>query len=302
MIAIVILGAVLLLTAVVIASWLESNEPVAAAPAVGLLDVTIRPEGGGSCEATVFYPAVAPGGEGAPLDESGAPYPAIVFGHGYLSSPGQYAETLGRLALEGYVVIAPETRRTLLPDHSQFADDMIAALTWLTEESKRDVSLLSGAVRDDNFGAAGHSMGGGVALLAASRDPRIAAVSTFAAADTRPSSLGVVDRIRGDVQFIGGSDDAIAPVARHQRPLFRNVVAAKQLVVLEGGSHCGFLDEDPPFCDEGSMNRDEQLALSRRLMSDWFGLFLRGEEELRDAVLSPPPDPRMTIVTRPAQE
>jgi dienelactone hydrolase len=297
-----VLGVVAVLTVPAINARLRSAEPVETPPAAGWTDVTIQPAGGGSFAATVFYPASAPGGAGAPLDTSGAPYPAVVFGHGYLANPGMYAVTLSRLATEGFVVIAPRTRRMLLPDHSQFADDMSASLTWLVGESKRTDSLFSGAIRPDAFGAAGHSMGGGAALLAASRDPRIVAVSTFAAADTRPSSLDVVDRIGGAVQFIAGSDDAIAPLEDHQRPLFDAVTAAKQLVVLKGGSHCGFLDEEPPLCDSGSMNRDEQLALSRELLSDWFRQHLAGDEATRSIVSSPSPDPRMTVTTKPAQQ
>jgi pimeloyl-ACP methyl ester carboxylesterase len=297
-----VLGVVVVLTVPAINARLRPAEPVEASPAAGWTDVTIRPESGGSFTATVFYPAVAPGGADAPLDMSGTPYPAVVFGHGYLANPGMYAVTLGRLAMDGFVVIAPRTRRTLLPDHSQFADDMRASLTWLVGESERKDSLFSGAIRPDAFGAAGHSMGGGAALLAASRDPRIAAVSTFAAADTRPSSLDVVGRIQGAVQFIAGSDDAIAPLEEHQRPLFDNVTAAKQLVVLKGGTHCGFLDEEPPLCDRGSMNPDEQLALSRQLLSDWFRQHLSGAEASRDHISSPSPDPRMTITTKPARQ
>ncbi len=301
-IGIAVLAAVVALTALAINARLRSVEPVEASPLAGWTDVTIRPESGGSFTATVFYPAVAPGGAGAPLDQSGAPYPAIVFGHGYLANPRMYAGTLSRLAMDGFVVIAPQTRQTLLPNHTQFADDMRASLTWLVIESERKASSFSGAIRPDAFGATGHSMGGGAALLAASRDPRIVAVSTFAAADTRPSSLGVVDRIRGGVQFIAGSDDAIAPLEEHQRPLFDKVTAAKQLVVLKGGSHCGFLDEEPPLCDSGSMNHDEQLALSRRLLSDWFTQHLSGEQASRDHISSPSPDPRMTITTKPARQ
>ncbi len=289
-----------LLGALAIMGWLRAAEPAPAPPAAGWIDVRIRPQSGGSFQATVFYPAVAPGGQGAALDRSAAPYPALVFGHGYLANPTLYSETLGRLAVDGFVVIAPETRRTLLPSHSQFADDMRASLTWLVGESESSASLFTNAIRAGTFGAAGHSMGGGAALLAASRDSRISVVSTFAAANTRPSSLGVVGRIRGNVQFISGSDDQIASLADHQRPLFQRVKAAKQLVVLKGGSHCAFLDEDPPLCDSGAMDRDEQLALSRALMTDWFALHLQGDEDLRTSVYSPSPDPRMTITTRPA--
>ena len=227
-------------------------------------------------------------------------WPVVVFAHGYLATPASYRETLRRLAAEGYVVIAPETSRILFPDHSRVADNMRAALTWLTAESEQPATLFTDAIRTDGFGAAGHSTGGGAALLAAARDPRVVAVSTLAAADTAPSSLDVVDRIRGAVQFACGSDDEITRLDEHQRPLFAKVTAAKQLVVLKGGSHCGFLDDDPPLGDSGSLDRGQQLELARGLMTSWFAVHLKGDEARSASAYSPGADPRLSAETVPA--
>ena len=44
----------------------------------------------------------------APQDGSRAPYPLIVFGHGYSTQPDAYMSTLQHLASWGHIVVAPE--------------------------------------------------------------------------------------------------------------------------------------------------------------------------------------------------
>jgi pimeloyl-ACP methyl ester carboxylesterase len=255
----------------------------------------------------VFYPAVVidgeaaadEGGPAAAVDTEGGPYPLIAFGHGYLARVSFYAPTLDALAAEGFIVVAPTSQTGLLPDHSDFADELRAALDWAVAEGDEPGSLLYGAVDGERLGVSGHSMGGGCALLAAARDTRIRAVSTLAAADTRPSSRDLLRRIGAPVQFIAGSEDAIAMVQAFQVPLFEAVPAPRQLVVIEGGSHCGFLDRPPALCDRGRLPAAEQIAVTRSLLSDWFGLYLRGDEALRVRVWDPDPDPLLEIVSDP---
>ncbi len=50
--------------------------------------------------------------EGAAIDPSGAPFPVIVFSHGYTNDPIDYAHTLELIAARGFIVAAPATRTT----------------------------------------------------------------------------------------------------------------------------------------------------------------------------------------------
>ncbi len=269
---------------------------------------TVEIEGpAGMLGVRVFYPAAVidgeaaadEGGPAAAVDAEDGPYPVIAFGHGYLARVSFYAATLDALAAEGFIVVAPTSQTGLLPDHSDFADELRAALDWAVAQGDEPGSLLFEAVDGGRLGVSGHSMGGGCALLAAARDRRIVAVSTLAAADTRPSSRDLLRRIGAPVQFIAGSEDAIAMVQAFQRPLYLATPTPRQLVVIEGGSHCGFLDRPPAVCDRGSLPSARQIALTRRLLSDWFGLYLKDDESLRAAVWDPPPDPLLEIVSDP---
>lgn len=83
--------------------------------------VTIVRPNGSSFSAQLYYPATATG-DGTPYDGSGAPYPAISFGHGFLQPPERYRSTLEHLASWGYFVIATESGLELFPNHQVSSD------------------------------------------------------------------------------------------------------------------------------------------------------------------------------------
>lgn len=243
---------------------------------VGFRTVTVSVTPGRSYQAEVYYPAVGAGSANAPLDPAAAPYPAIAFGHGYLQAVSSYASTLAHLASWGFIVIAPTSESGLFPDHSRFADDLRDCLTWLTAESVNPGSFLYLGVDTGRFGVSGHSMGGGASLLAA--------------AETTPSAIAAAGQIIRPVQLIAGSDDGITPPAGHQTPMYEAANAPRQRPLLLGGWHCGFQDSSfPLFCDSGALLREEQLNYTRRLLTTWFLLYLRGETALWYAVWGPPP-------------
>ena len=64
-----------------------------------------------------------------------------------------------------------------------------------------------------HLAVAGHSMGGGVALLAAARSRAVDTVVTLAAAETVPRASVAVRRLRVPSLFVVGSDDGIVPAA-----------------------------------------------------------------------------------------
>ena len=58
-------------------------------------------------------------------------------------------------------------------------------------------------------------------------------------------------------------------------------MAPAQLRVIEGGSHCGFLDRVSGIvslaCDEAAIEQAQQLAISRALLTAWFRSELAGD-------------------------
>jgi dienelactone hydrolase len=226
--------------------------------------------------ARLYYPARARGQDSA-YDKAGAPYTAVAFGHGYQINPSFYDSTLEHLASWGYFVCAPESGLELFPAHKKLAEDLSRCLTYLEQENGREGSWLAGQVDAAHFGASGHSMGAGASLLAAASDPHIRAVVNLSAAETNPSAVAAAPGIAAPVRMIVGSADALVSPAQ-TAGIFASARAPRQLSVIQGGTHCGFLDSSAQFCDPAGMSRVGQLAQTRRLLTGFFNLYLRGDQ------------------------
>lgn len=254
--------------------------------AAGWTRVAVARGDGSTFTALLFYPAAARGQDQA-FVRAGAPYPAVTFGHGFLQVVTRYQSTLEHLATHGYFSIASESQGGLFPDHDAFAEDLRHCLTYLEVENTRVGSRFEGGVAVGRYGASGHSMGGGASLLATARDPRIRAVATLAAAETDPSAIAAMRQITVPVRLIAGSSDTITPPSRHQQPMYDAGGPPRQLPILQGGWHCGFQDSSVFGCDSGSMPRATQLAYTRRLLTGFFNLYLKGDQRPWSGVWGP---------------
>ena len=255
--------------------------------AAGRVRVTVTRPDNTTFTALLYYPATAPG-NGTPFDPSGAPYPAVSFGHGFLQQPTMYDSTLRHLSTHGYFAIATESYTGFSPNHSKYADDLLHCLTWLEQANADPGSPYHAALDSEaGYGLSGHSMGGGASILAASRDARVRALANLAAAETSPSAIAVMDDLTIPVSLLAGSQDGITPPSQHQIPMYNAGRAPKQLPMLVGGSHCGFMDSYVIFCDSGSLPRAQQLELTRRLLVEFFDLHLRGDQSRWRAVWGP---------------
>jgi len=262
----------------------------------GWTDVPVtRPEGG-SFTATLYYPATT-AGSGAPYDDSGAPYAAVSFGHGFLQPVSQYESTLEHLATWGYFAIATQSYGGILPDHAKYAADLRHCLTWLEEQNTDASSELYEQVDVDCFALSGHSMGGGASILATAADLRVRVLVNLAAAETNPSAIDAMADITVPVRLIAGSDDAIVPPESHGDFMYANGHAPKQHAIIQGGFHCGFVDEWFLFCDSGAISRQEQLAITRRLMTAFLNLYLQDDQALWPMVWGPLLNDEPLVVT-----
>ena len=252
----------------------------------GWVEVSVPRPGGGSFDALLFYPATG-SGQGATYQGSGAPYPAVSFGHGWITAVTRYQSTLEHLASWGYFVIASESYGGLFPDHSAFADDLRWCLTYLEDQDADPGSWLYAQVDTVAFGVSGHSMGGGASILAAERDSRIRIVANMAAAETNPSAIAAIAGVQVPVFLIAGDEDSVAPPSGHTIPMYDAAVAPRRLPLLDGGWHCGFLDSSFFGCDSGSLPRETQLALTRGLLTAFFNLYLKHDQAVWREVWGP---------------
>ncbi|WP_433390948.1 alpha/beta hydrolase family protein [Micromonospora sp. KLBMP9576] len=263
------------------------------AHAAGYVDTTVSASGR-SFSARIYYPATT-AGSGHPV--AGGRFPVIGFGHGFLQGVSRYYSTMSHLATWGFIVVAPTSQGGLLPNHGAFADDLNAALTWAVAQDTATGSRFAGHVRVDRLGLSGHSMGGGASILAAARNPKVVTVANLAAAETNPSAKSAAATLTVPVRLIAGDRDTTAGVNGNQRPIYEAKPPTKQLRIIKGGFHCGFMDSGAAFCDFGSISRATQLALSRRLLTEWFMRYLTGDTSYDDAVWGAPAqnDPQVSF-------
>ncbi len=243
----------------------------------GYRSVTVTRANSTTFTARLYYPALTTG-QNAAYDGSGAPYPAITFGHGFFQAVSTYQSTLEHLATHGYFVIASDSESGLFPSHQNFANDLRTCLDYLTQQNSNQTSVLFNQVAVNQFGASGHSMGGGASILAAAQDPRIKALANLAAAETNPSATVAMPSVSAPVMLISGSSDTIVPVASNGQLMYNAATTPKLLPVIQGGWHCGFQDANGFGCDSGTIQRDQQLGESRRLLTAFFNLYLARNE------------------------
>ncbi|EIE97461.1 dienelactone hydrolase family protein [Saccharomonospora glauca] len=172
---------------------------------------------------------------------SGLNLPAVAFGHGWLQSPGRYHGLLRHLASWGIVTAAPATHRGALPSHRLFAADLRTTLDIVTSLRLGPDGI---SVDPTKLGLAGHSIGGGAAVLAATSDeagtrPRVRAVATVSAAQTMPSATTAALGITASGLHLASEDDLLAPPTGNAEAISKAWAGPVQLRLLPKMTHLG---------------------------------------------------------------
>ncbi|MBZ0301696.1 MAG: alpha/beta fold hydrolase [Anaerolineae bacterium] len=123
-------------------------------------------------------------------DAVDAPYPLIVFSHGYAAFPARHAYFPEHLASYGFVVVAPDH-----PEHWYFEGDPNRDVLQITADRPRDIvrvldyadsltgsgGMFEGLIDMDQVAISGHSYGGYTALAAAGARYDLEAYNTYCA-------------------------------------------------------------------------------------------------------------------------
>jgi dienelactone hydrolase len=165
--------------------------------------------------------------------------PAVAFGHGWLQPPDRYRGLLRHLATWGIVTAAPATQHGTFASHRLFAADLRTTLDVCTGVRLGDGQI---SVDPSRLGVAGHSIGGGAAVLAAAADSRVRAVATLAAAETRPPASVAATRCMMPGLHIAGGQDMIAPAVGNAAVIARNWAGPVRLRTLPKATHLGFTE------------------------------------------------------------
>ena len=206
---------------------------------------------------------------------SGLGLPAVAFGHGWMQPSGQYRGLLRHLASWGIVAAAPGTQRGPLPSHRLYAADLRTALDVCVGVRLGDGDI---SVDPTRLGLAGHSTGGGSAVLAAADDDRVRAVATIAAAEVRPSALDAAGRCAMPGLHLVGGKDLIAPAVAHGEAIASAWQGPVTLRSVPKASHLGFTEGRhwSQLLLDGKPERASQRA-ARAMLTAFFLVHLAGE-------------------------
>lgn len=219
--------------------------------------------------------------------------PAVAFGHGWLQPPLRYRELLRHLASWGIVVAAPATHRGPLASHRLLAADLSTALDVCTSVRLGEGDL---SVDPERLGLAGHCIGGGAAVLAAAGNPRVKAVATLAAAETRPFASAAARDCAMPGLHIAAGKDVVAPAVGNAELIAKAWAGPVALRTLPKASHLGFTEGRhwSNLLVSGKSEHGTQ-KLTRALLTAFFLVHLAGRkdyeplltEDVKGAALEP---------------
>jgi dienelactone hydrolase len=215
---------------------------------------------------------------------SGRDLPVVAFGHGWLQPPLRYHGLLRHLASHGIVVVAPATHVGVLGSHRLFAADLLAALDTCVKLRLGDGQV---QVSPDRMGLAGHSFGGGAAVLAAATDSRIKAVGTMACAESRPPASAAARYCAMPGLHLTAAEDLVAPAAANAAIIARNWAGPVQVRELAKAGHLGFTEGRhwSQLLLHGKGERKTQ-RMSRALLTAFFLKYLTGTSAYDDLLES----------------
>jgi len=185
-----------------------------------------------------------------PSENAQAPYPLVVYSHGFSSERNGGAYLAQQLASEGYVVIAadyPLTHRNApggpyVVDVVNQPGDVSFLIDSMLAHNRDSNHPLAGMIDPERIGVAGISLGGLTSTLAAFHpqigDPRIKAALSIAG-PTEPFTEVFFSHRRVPFLMLAADIDALVPYKRNALPVLQNIPDA-QLVTIKQGSHTGF--------------------------------------------------------------
>jgi predicted dienelactone hydrolase len=189
----------------------------------------------------------------APLDLSQAPYPLIVFSHGYTGVRRQSVSSTAHLASHGYIVISPDypLSNGAAPGGPRAGDvlnqpgDVSFLIDSFLRFSDEPGNTFEGAIDETAIGLTGHSLGGLTTILATFgplADPRVKAAVPLAPVSCLVGSQTYEDS-HTPLLVVSGSDDQVVAF-ESARQAYDAANPPKYLLTLVSGNHMRFADAD----------------------------------------------------------
>ena len=169
----------------------------------------------------------------------------VVFGHGFDMTIDAYYNYADSLASHGYIVALTSNEGGLSPSHPNLAQDLIYIYNMMISESKNNSSSPLYHHVKSRGAIAGHSMGGGCAVLSCQYSDTATCYWTLAEATTTPSSITAAPFMLKPYLSFAGSSDCIAPATTNQIPTYDSSGSiCKTLIEIKNATHCQFANSN----------------------------------------------------------
>lgn len=203
--------------------------------------------GGRAIGIEVFYPAAS---SGSNVPVISGDFPLLVFGHGFTMDYDAYQNFWEELVPEGYIIALATTETGFSPSHGNFGADLSYMVNWFLQQNTTPASPFFDCLNGKSA-VMGHSMGGGASFLAASQNPNITVLATFAPAETNPSAVSAAGNLSIPALIFSGGRDNVTPPADHQIPMYNALQSdCKTRVTIDNGAHCRFANSNT-LCQTG---------------------------------------------------
>jgi dienelactone hydrolase len=202
-------------------SFIEATRGSFATASTTVSRATAGSFGGG----TIYYPTSTAEGT----------FGAVAVVPGFTATQSSISWIGPRLASFGFVVITIDTNSTLDQPASR-GTQLLAALDYLTQRSS-----VRTRIDASRLGVAGHSMGGGGTLEAASDRPSLQAGVPMAPWDNDKAW----SEVRTPMLIIGGESDTVAPVSSHSIPFYNSLPASPDKAYMELNNADHFFPNSP---------------------------------------------------------
>jgi dienelactone hydrolase len=224
------------------------------------------------------------------------PYPVVVVAHGLSLAASEYYGYLQRLASFGYVALTVDYPASVFSvNNPAEAQDLLGGLDWAAASP-----VVKSLADTSSGGMTGHSLGGKVALLAATLDARVKAAIVLDPVDggggqacTAPECVTVASllpSLQVPTGFLGETTDATggvggmpcAPAADNYATFYAQANAPSLEVTVVGADHTSFLDDVSTcgffcsLCTAGTAPNAQVNGLAEAYVAAFYERYLRG--------------------------
>lgn len=224
----------------------------------------------------VYYPDSA-----GRIPGSAVPAPITVFGHGWQMGIDRYYSYARHLASWGYVCVLPTISNPLIdPEHDKRARLMADAARYVGALDTVPGDPFYRSLDRANWGFTGHSMGGGLSMLAADTlrlGDTLRCVVGIACPQTTPPTRSA--NIRVPKLLLPGGVDNIAPWRDVRAAYWTDAPPPGTFAVIRGANH-GYVMDYSYFWENGgtaTITRAEQQRITRRHLTAFFERYLHGD-------------------------